>query len=247
MMTGSFFGYLYGWGWPLVILAIALPLIASLWTKVTFNRYDKVKSSRNMTGCTAAERILQSNQLSGKFGYGYSVKVERIAGSLTDNYSPKEKILRLSDAVYSSNSVAAIGVAAHECGHAIQDANNFLPNKIRAFLIPVANIGSRFGPYMAIIGVIMTNQMQDSTFGNLLFNAGILFFFFAVLFYLVTLPVEIDASRRAMKILAETGILSSDELVGARRVLTAAAMTYVAAAAAAIITLLRLLSMRSRR
>ena len=100
---------------------------------------------------------------------------------------------------------------------------------------------------MAIIGVIMTNQMQDSTFGNLLFNAGILFFFFAVLFYLVTLPVEIDASRRAMKILAETGILSSDELVGARRVLTAAAMTYVAAAAAAIITLLRLLSMRSRR
>jgi Zn-dependent membrane protease YugP len=241
------FYYLYGWGWPLVILALVLPLIASLWTKSTFKKYDKIKNSRNLTGRDVAEQILQSNQLSGNFGYGYSVKVEKVAGNLTDHYSPKEKILRLSDSVYSSTSVAAIGVAAHECGHAIQDANSFIPNKIREFLVPVANIGSQFGPYMAIFGVIMTRQMQSTALGDLLFNAGILFFFFAVLFYLVTLPVEINASHRALRILADDHILTETELAGARKVLTAAAMTYVAAAAAAIITLLRLLSMRGKR
>lgn len=239
--------YFFTWGWPLAVLALVFSLAASAWTKSTFKRYSKVKSSRNLTGRDVAERILQSNQLSGKFGYGYSVKIEKIAGSLTDNYSPKDKILHLSESVYDSTSVAAIGVAAHECGHALQDASGFIPNKIRGFLVPVANIGSQFGPWMAIIGVLITNRMPSTTFGDILFNIGILFFFFAVVFYLVTLPVEINASHRALKILKEDNILTDTELSGARSVLTAAAMTYIAAAAAAIITLIRLLGMRSRR
>lgn len=239
--------YYLGWGWPLAILALVFSLAASAWTKATFNRYSKVKSSRNLTGRDVAERILTSNQLSGKFGYGYSVKIERVSGNLTDHYSPKEKILRLSQGVYDSTSVAAIGVAAHECGHAIQDANGFVPNIIRGFLVPVANIGSQFGPWMAIIGILITNRLPTSTLGELLFDFGILFFFFAVLFYLITLPVEINASHRALKILREDNILTETELAGARSVLTAAAMTYVAAAAAAVITLIRLLGMRSRK
>ena len=239
--------YYLGWGWPLAILALVFSLAASAWTKATFNRYSKIKSSRNLTGRDVAERILHSNQLSGKFGYGHSVRVERIAGTLTDHYSPKDKVLRLSEGVNDSTSVAAIGVAAHECGHAIQDANEFIPNKLRGFLVPVASIGSKFGPWMAIIGILITNRLPLSTFGTILFNIGILFFFFAVIFYLVTLPVEINASHRALKILREDNILTEEELGGARKVLTAAAMTYIAAAAAAVITLIRLLGMRSRR
>jgi len=239
--------YYFGWGWPLAILALVFSLAASAWTKATFNRYSKVKSSGNLTGRDVAERILQSNQLSGKFGYGYSVNIEKVAGSLTDHYSPKEKVLRLSTGVYDSTSVAAIGVAAHECGHALQDASGFIPNKIRGFLVPVANIGSQFGPWMAIIGVLITNRLPTSTFGDILFQFGIVFFFFAVIFYLITLPVEINASHRALKILREDNILTDVELAGARKVLTAAAMTYVAAAAAAVITLIRLLGMRNRR
>jgi len=234
-------------GWPLAIAAMIFSLAASAWTKSTFHKYSKVRSGSNMTGREAAERILQSNQLSGKFGYGYSISVERVSGSLTDSYSPREKVLRLSEGVYDSPSVAAIGVAAHECGHAIQDANGFIPNKIRGFLVPAANIGSRFGPWIAIIGVLITNRMRYSSIGTILMDIGIFLFFFAVLFYLVTLPVEIDASRRALKILREDNILVGSELEGARKVLTAAAMTYVAATAAAVITLLRLLGMKNRR
>ena len=242
----GFWNFFYYFGWPLAILAMLFSLGASAWTRATFNKYSKVGSGSGITGHEAAERILHSRRLSGKFGYGHTVSVERISGNLTDNYSPKEKILRLSQGVYDSNSVAAIGVAAHECGHAIQDAENFFPNKIRAFLVPVANIGSQFGPYMAIIGVILSYQMPKTGFGDILFNVGILLFFVAVLFYLVTLPVEIDASRRAIAILREDGILSEQELAGAKKVLTAAAMTYIAAAAAAVITLLRLIGMRKR-
>ncbi len=241
--------YFYSYGWPLALLAMLFSIGASIWTKATFNRYSKIASQSGMTGRDVAERILSSNRLSGKFGYGYSVSIEKIAGNLTDNYSPKDKVLHLSESVYGSRSVAAIGVAAHECGHAIQDASGFIPNKIRSFLVPVANIGSQFGPWIAIIGIIITNRMPKGAtgIGDLVFNAGILFFFFAVVFYLITLPVEINASHRALKILKEDNILTASELSGARHVLTAAAMTYVAAAAAAIITLIRLLGMRNRR
>lgn len=236
-----------GWGWQLAIVALVISLVASGWMKATFSRYNKIISRSGLTGRDVAERILHSHQLSGQFGEGYSVRVERVPGNLTDHYSPKEKILRLSDATYSSKSVAAIGVAAHECGHAIQDAVGFIPNKIRAAIVPVASFGSRAGPYIAIIGIILIRVMPKTPIGDLLFNVGILVFAVAVLFYLVTLPVEFDASRRAMKILREDNILVEEELKGARTVLTAAAMTYVAAALAAILTLIRLLGMRSRR
>lgn len=242
----AFWNFFYVFGWPLAILSMLFSLGASAWTNATFRRYSKVRSQGGLTGRDVAERILRSNQLSGKFGYGYSVSIEKTAGTLTDHYSPREKVLRLSAGVYDSTSVAAIGVAAHECGHAIQDASGFIPNKIRGVLVPAANIGSRFGPYLAIFGVILTNQRMASL-GDILFNVGILFFLVAVIFYLVTLPVEINASRRALAILRDDRILTESELAGARSVLTAAAMTYIAAAASAIIMLLRLIGMRNSR
>jgi hypothetical protein len=244
MLTDKFWDFFYDYGLFLMIGAAVLSIFASIWTKVSFSKYSKVMSVRGITGKDAAEHILRSANLSDG-GFGSGVSVEPIAGSLTDHYSPKEKVLRLSEPVYGSSSVAAIGVAAHECGHAIQDSRSFLPNKIRAFLVPLANIGSRFGPYMAIFGFLFTAYIGQA--GIIMANIGILLFAFAVLFYLVTLPVEFDASKRALRILADTNILTDEELVGAKRVLRAAAMTYVAAAASAIITLLRLLAIRRRR
>lgn len=243
----GFWDIIYVFGFPLAIVTMLFSLFASFWTNHTFKKYSKVHSARGVTGQQAAEEILRINQLSGSFGNDQSVSVERVAGNLTDHYSPKEKVLRLSDSVFDNTSVAAIGVAAHECGHAIQDSKGFIPNKIRSALVPLANVGSRFGPYMAIIGIIITSYSVSGTFGNALSLLGIGLFAFAVVFYLVTLPVELDASRRAIKILDSTNILDDEELAGAKKVLRAAAMTYVAAAAASIITLLRLLAMRSRR
>ena len=247
----DFWDFIYFYGLILAIAVMVLSLAVQGWMHAAFKKYSKVHASKGITGRESAETILQMHGLSGSgFGvtmgeksYGYQVRVEAVGGRLSDHYSPKEKVVRLSESTYSSTSIAAIGVAAHECGHAIQDARSFIPNKIRAGLAPLAMVGSRFGPYLAIIGLFMGTGVMADYF----FSAGIIAFSFATLFYVVTLPVEINASRRALKILNQSRLLQGDEIAGARKVLTAAAMTYVAAAAASVLTLLRLLAMRNRR
>jgi uncharacterized protein len=243
----AFWDFISVFGWPLALVLLLLSFIASFATKSTFKKYGAVANSRGFTGAEVAERILGSHQLSGKFGAGYAVKVERASGMLTDHYSPREKVLRLSDGVYATASIAAAGVAAHECGHALQDADGFIPNKIRSAIAPVAGIGSKAGPYIAIAGVFLLYQMPNTPFGTILINIGIIAYFIAFVFYIVTLPVEFDASRRAIAVLREEGILTENELDGARKVLRAAAMTYVVAALSSLLMLLRLMSMGRRR
>lgn len=219
-----------------IIPALILGIVAQVMVKNRFQKYNQIRAASGYTGEDAAARILRENQL-------HDVRVERTPGNLTDHYSPKEKVLRLSDATFASPSIAAIGVAAHEAGHAVQDATGYLPNKIRAALVPAAQIGSSAGPYLALIGLFF----QSST-GDILFNIGIILYFFALLFYLVTLPVEFDASRRAIASLDQSGMLSADELKGAKKVLNAAALTYVASALTAVMSLLRLILLsRNRR
>lgn len=240
----DFWDFIYSFGIILSLIMMVVSLIISARCKSAFKKYSKVAVSNGLTGAMAAQYILQA--------YGVTdVSIQHISGDLTDNYSPKDKTLNLSDSVYNTASVAAVGVAAHECGHAIQHNVGFMPNKIRSLLVPFANIGSRLGPYVAIIGAAMMGYLNsnysDNALGSTIFWVGILMFTFAVLFYLVTLPVELDASRRALKILEGNGLLQGKEMKGARSVLSAAAMTYVAAAASAILTLLRLISYGKRR
>lgn len=221
------------WYFILVIPAFILSMIASVMVKKTFKKYDQMPSSQNYTGADAARRILDSNGLD-------FVRIERISGELTDHFDPRDNVLRLSQSTHDSNSVAAIGVAAHEAGHAIQHARSYFPNKVRTALVPVANIGSSAGPYLAILGLIMNFPF--------LVNLGLILFGVAVLFYIVTLPVEFNASFRAVRILEETSMLYGDELTGAKRVLTAAAMTYVASLLVALANLARLILLsRGRR
>ena len=191
-------------------------------------------SQRNITGTEAASYLLKANDIT-------DVKLSRIKGDLTDHYDPTDKTLRLSDSTYNSSSIAAIGVAAHETGHAIQHAKKYGPLNFRRFLVPVANIGSQFGPWLAVLGIAMSFPI--------LTDIGIVLFSGAVLFYLVTLPVEFNASNRAMKILKQNQVLSDEELKGVKKVLSAAAMTYVASALVAMANLLRLilLSKNQRR
>ena len=222
--------YYYGFDptYVLVLIGAVICLIASARVKSTFNKYSQYRSMSGMTGAQAAERILNSAGI-------YDVTVCHISGSLTDHYNPSKKTLNLSDSVYGSNSVAAIGVAAHECGHAIQHQKNYVPLSLRTAIVPVANIGSTLAWPLILIGLFF----KRST-GAMLIDLGILCFSFAVLFQLVTLPVEFNASHRALRILGEQGILSDSELPYTRKVLKAAALTYVASAAAAILQLLRL-------
>lgn len=194
----------------------------------TFARYSKVRSMTGMTGAEAAQRLLNSQGI-------YDVTVRRVGGRLSDHYDPRSKTVNLSDDVYNSTSVAAIGVAAHECGHAIQDAVGYAPLKFRGALVPVANFGSQISWPLILIGFFIGG------FGSPMVQLGILLFSAAVLFQLVTLPVELNASSRAVKLLDATGILSGSEVDGTRRVLGAAALTYVAAAAGSILQLLRLI------
>lgn len=226
------YGYgLYSWWDPtyfLVLIGAIICLIASAGVKSTYSKYSRYRSMSNMTGAQAAERILNSAGI-------YDVSIRHVSGNLTDHYDPKNKTLNLSDSVYGSTSVAAVGVAAHECGHAIQHQKNYAPLTIRGALVPVANFGSTISWPLILIGLFFTSNT-----GTLLINLGILCFSFAVIFQLVTLPVEFNASRRALKILGNTGILNSEELPMTRKVLKAAALTYVASAAAAILQLLRL-------
>lgn len=214
----------------MVIVGMIISMLASAKVKSAFNKYSKVRSMSGMTGAQVAERILNSQGI-------YDVSVQRVAGSLTDHYNPSTKVVNLSETVYSSTSVAAIGVAAHECGHAIQHAKGYIPLSLRTAIVPVANIGSKIAWPLLILGLLI-NSRSSLTF----IYAGIICFSFALIFQIVTLPVEFNASARALKLLTSNGILSNDEVGKTRKVLTAAALTYVAAVAASILQLLRILA-----
>ncbi|MBP2099762.1 zinc metallopeptidase [Enterococcus rivorum] len=211
----------------LVIVGLLISMAASAYVKSTFNRYDEVKTKNNVTGTQAAQYILKKENI-------HDVGVQQIAGDLTDNYNSRDKMLSLSQSTGQSTSVAAIGVAAHECGHAVQDDKNYIPLKIRAAIVPVANIGSTAAFPLILLGVLFS-------WNQTLINVGIFAFSFALLFQLVTLPVEFNASRRAIKILSEGNLLTAEEVPMAKKVLFAAALTYVAAALATFLQLLRLI------
>lgn len=218
----------YNWTYIFVIIGAILSMAASAHVNSTFRRYSQIRSGSGITGAQAAGEILRRNTIT-------DVSVKHISGELTDHYNPSTKTVNLSDSVYASGSVAAIGVAAHECGHVMQHADGYLPLTIRAALVPAANFGSKLGLPLCILGLFFGSM------GNTLITVGIWMFSLAVLFQLVTLPVEFDASRRALLQLENDGILSSEELQHTKKVLSAAAMTYVAAAAASILQLLRLI------
>lgn len=218
----------------ILIPALILAFWAQAKVKGAFQRYSAIDARRGVTARDAVRAILDSNGLG-------SVPVERVQGALTDHYDPGSKVLRLSDSVYGSHSIAAIGVAAHEAGHAIQDARGYTPLRLRNSFVPIAGIGSSLALPLFFIGFLFGTPM--------LMDAGIIFFSAVLLFHLVTLPVELDASRRALGILSDSGLLASDEIVGARAVLNAAALTYVAAtlmSAAQIVRLFLLRGMRNR-
>ena len=229
-------GYMDG-SYILVIIGALLCLITSGMVKSTFNKYSKVLSASNLTGAQVAEAILKREGI-------YDVRVERVAGSLTDNFNPSTKTVNLSETVYDSTSVAAISVAAHECGHAMQHNEEYFPLKVRSAILPAANFGSKYGLWIVILGLVI------SFFRPLVF-IGVVLFAFGVAFQIVTLPVEFDASKRALETLSQMGILEENEIGGARAVLKSAAMTYVASAAASILSLIRLILIsrggRSRR
>ena len=225
-LGGYGFGWFYDSTFILVIIGMVISMAASAYVKSTFSKYDKISSRNNITGTKAAQYILESQGIN-------NVGVQAIAGDLTDNYNSGNKMLSLSQATAQSTSVAAIGVAAHECGHAVQDAKGYLPLRIRHAIVPVANIGSAVSIPLILIGVLLR--------GSFLINLGILAFSLAFIFQLVTLPVEFDASRRALRILADGGLLTEEEVPQARKVLFAAALTYVAAAVATLLQLLRLI------
>ena len=229
-----YYGYPYGFDWTYLVLVlpcVILAMIASANVKSTFNRYAKVHSWRRITGAQAAQRVLSAHGVTG-------VKIERIGGDLTDHYDPKANVIRLSKDVYDSTSVAAIGVACHEAGHAVQYAQSYAPIKLRAAIIPVTNIGSQLAMPLILIGLLLSFG-ETISYGFV--YAGIACFSLSLIFQLVTLPVEFNASRRAMQTIQSSDILSEEERKGARKTLTAAAMTYVAATAVALAQLLRLL------
>lgn len=209
----------------IIIPAIILSIYAQGKISMTYNKYSEVYSRAGYTGAQAARAILQANGL-------YDVRIEPVAGNLSDHYDPRDRTVRLSEGVYSGNSLASLAVAAHETGHAIQHANGYFPLQLRSTFVPVANFGSSLGPVLILIGFFMPAF-------NWLLQIGILAFSLAVIFQLITLPVEYNASHRAMALLQSNGMLAQDEVKGARRVLSAAALTYVAAALTAVLELAR--------
>ena len=226
--------YFYGFDWTyfvLVLPCVLLSLWASSSVKSTFNKYSTQYSSRRITGADAARRVLAQNGVGG-------VRIERVNGSLTDHYDPKSNVIRLSDTVYDSTSTAAIGVAAHEAGHAVQYAQNYAPIKLRAAIIPITNIGSRLAMPLILLGLLLTFL---ETFSFALVYLGIACFGLSLVFQLITLPVEFNASRRAMAAIEQGGLLTAEEQRGAKKTLTAAAMTYVAATAVSLAQLLRII------
>ena len=228
-----YYGY-YGFDWTYLVLVLPC-IILSLWAsssvKNTFKRYSTQYSARNITGADAAARVLRNNGVQ-------NVRIERIAGNLTDHFDPKANVIRLSDNVYNSTSTAAIGVACHEAGHAVQYATHYAPIKLRAAIIPVTNFGSKLAMPLILVGILL------SFAGNLSYTLvylGIACFGLSLIFQIITLPVEFNASHRAIRAIEDSGILSSQELVGAKKTLKAVAMTYVAATAVALAQLLRLI------
>ena len=227
MFYGGLMGYYFDPTWILVIIGAVLSMAASAKVNSTFSKYSKVRSMTGMTGEDAAKRLLNSQGI-------YDVTVRPVKGQLTDHYDPRTKTVNLSDSVFHSTSVAAIGVAAHECGHAMQDNVGYVPLKLRGAIVPVANIGSQAAFPLIIIGVLIGGM------GSPLVNIGLILFSLAVIFQLITLPVELNASRRAITLLDQVGILGGQEVNQTRKVLGAAALTYVAALAASVLQLLRL-------
>ena len=223
--------YFYDATYILVLIGAVISIIASMNVKSTFSRYSRNNYRTNMTGAQAASEILRAAGIT-------DVRIERVSGNLTDHYLPKEGVLRLSDSVYDVNTVAAVGVAAHECGHAMQYDQDYFPIKIRSVVIPLANIGSSLSWPVILLGLIFgaTGLMQ----------IGVLLFSLVVIFQLLTLPVEFDASARALRTLRDSNMLAGRELSGARRVLTAAALTYVAALVTSVLQLLRLVLITRR-
>ncbi len=230
-------GYYYYWDPTYILVAIGavVCLIASARVKSTFAKYSQYRSMSGMNGAQVAQRVLQAAGI-------YDVNVRHVSGNLTDHYDPRTKTVNLSDPVYNSTSVAALGVAAHECGHAIQHAKNYAPLSMRSALVPVANFGSMLAWPVILIGLFINSRSSV-----LIIDIGILLFFASVLFQLVTLPVEFDASRRALVMLRTEHILGDDELKYTRKVLKSAALTYVASAAAAILQLLRIILLTNGR
>lgn len=228
-MYGFFIDYYYI---ILVIPAMLISLWAQFKVKSTYKKYSGVRNSKNITGAYAAQAVLTH--------YGITdVRIERVAGTLSDHYDPKSKVIRLSDGVYSSNSIAAIGIACHESGHAAQHAQNYVPIKVRNSIIPICNIGSTLGVPLALFGYILGFEP--------LISIGLMLYAAITVFQLITLPVEFNASRRALKVIDETNLLYDDESNGAKKVLTAAAMTYVAAMLVSLANLLRLILRFNRR
>ncbi len=227
--------YYYGFDYTYLVFvlpALLIALIAQIKVKTTFHKYAKVMNARGLSGAEVAAKILSSNGV-------LDVAVQRVSGNLTDHFDPTARVIRLSQSVYDSHSVAAVGVAAHEAGHALQYAEDYFPIRLRAAIIPVTKVGSALSWPLIILGLVFS-------FG-LLVNLGIILFSVVTLFQLVTLPVEFNASRRALNILQQQGILAPEELSGARKVLTAAAMTYVAALLVSVMQLLRLIALFSNR
>ena len=232
--------YYYGFDWTYMVFVLPC-VILSLWAsssvKNTFQHYSSKFSIRRITGADAARRVLSSNGV-------HNVRIERVSGNLTDHFDPTTNVIRLSEGVYDSTSTAAIGVACHEAGHAVQYAQHYLPIKLRAAIIPVSNIGSKLAMPLILLGIVLSYL---GNFSYTLIYLGIACFSLSLVFQLVTLPVEFNASARALAAIKDTEILTHEELVGARKTLRAAAMTYVAATATAFAQLLRLIVLFGRR
>lgn len=227
--------YYYDPTYILILIGMIITLAASAHVNSTYKRYERIRSASGLTGAQAAERILRSQGL-------YDVRIQHIRGNLTDNYNPINKVLSLSDTTYNSTSVAAIGVAAHECGHAVQHQKGYFPIRLRGAILPFANWGARLSWLLIIAGLFIGGNASQT-----LLNTGIFAFSLAVLFQIVTLPVEFNASGRALRILEENGMLGREELSVTKKVLGAAALTYVASVAASLLQLLRLILLFGNR
>ena len=222
----------------ILIPAIIFTMYAQYKVNSNFRRYSNIRNARNMTGAEAARRMLDANGLT-------NVQIEQIRGSLTDHYDPRKRVLRLSQSVYGVNSIAAVSVACHEAGHAVQHAESYKPLKIRNSIVPLVNFASSLTWPLVIIGILLL--ANGSYMGDLLFNIGVITMLAVILLHTVTLPVEFNASSRALRQMDDLGIITEEENKGASKVLSAAAMTYVAALATAIANLLRILAMRGSR
>lgn len=244
---GFFYGYFEYLLWMLP--AIIISLIAQSKVSSAYSKYSKVINRMGITGAEAARKVLSAGGVT-------NVQITSVGGKLTDHFDPRSNTIRLSDGVYGQTTVAAIAIAAHEAGHALQHAEGYLPNKIRSVLVPISNIGSRIGWILILIGFAFsgvsyyyysTPTTYDSPIGDALITIGIILYSTSLLFTLITLPVEFNASKRALKIIESTGMVQGEELVGAKKTLTAAAMTYVAAALTALLHLLRIILIAKRR